>query len=355
MNTLISVMTSLSEAKASKDTAKDRWLTAMEQGGEDVAGLKQAFHSADDFYANGAQTLAQAITDLKGIFCFELALSMLDRDQTQTLHKLVADLRLDHLTNPFQTPSIPDLAMTWYRAEAMREAAKTMAARFSNREEGETIASIQADIDHARKPDAWTATVEAYNFIFAAMAAQDAGELGVDLIASVLHYLSRHLLKQYDDLREKLADRLEDIYYAGNMSEILEELDPEIFRVIQDAVSSGLIRQRQTKPEEKPEARGVIVAESLADLEAQIDAEFSTEFGSGSDEEIDPDTDPRPTPKLILTPITTSTTRTRHQRSSFLCNKKQNQFKTLGPAGCNASQLRRFDIGQEKLCIYQLF
>jgi hypothetical protein len=183
----------------------------------------------------------------------------------------------------------------------MREAAKTMVSRFSNRDEGETIASILADLDHARKPEAWTATVLAYNFIFPAMEAQDAGESGDDLVSSALHFLSRHLLKQYDDLREKLADRLEDVYYAGNLSDVLEELDPEVFRVIQDAVSSGLIRQRQTQTEEKPEPRAVIVAESEADLLAQIEAEFGTEFGTDFDPEtaaeIDPDTDPQVDPE----------------------------------------------------------
>src|SRR5208283_3304719 len=98
MNSLNTVMSSLSEARTNKETAKDRWLTALENGSEDQATLKQAFHSADEIYANGAQTLTKAITDLKNIFCFELALSLLDREETQTLHQLVADLRLDHLT-----------------------------------------------------------------------------------------------------------------------------------------------------------------------------------------------------------------------------------------------------------------
>jgi len=253
MNILITVMSSLSEARTSKNAAKDRWLSALEEGSEDQATLKQDFHRVDDIYANGAQTLAQAISDLKNIFCFELALSLLGTEEIQSLRQLVADLRLDHLTDPRQNPSLPALADTWYRAEGMREAAKTINARFANRDDDETIASILADLDHARKPEAWTLAVQAYNFIYAAMLAQNTEETGDALTSSVLHFLYRHLLKQYDDLTEKLAGKLEDAYYGGTVTTILEDLEPGICRVIQDALSSGIIRQRQPQAEEAEE------------------------------------------------------------------------------------------------------
>jgi hypothetical protein len=281
MNKLNTVMSSLSEARTNKDAAKDRWLTALEDGSEDQAPLKQAFHAADEIWANGAQSLAQAITDLKNIFCFELALSLLSTEETETLRKLLADLRLDHMTDPRHNDNnLNGLAETWYRAEGMREAAKTIHARFNNREQDETIASILADLEHARKPEAWTATAEAFNFIDAAMPAQDTeedGETGDALISSVLHFLNRHLLKHYDDLTERLADKLEDAYYAGNISFVLQELEPNVSRVIQDALSSGIIRQRQPQAEEQTETRGVAIAEAEAEAEADDEREGETE------------------------------------------------------------------------------
>jgi hypothetical protein len=269
MNSLINVMSSLSEARTNKDAAQDLWLAALENGSEDQATLKQAFHYADAIWTSGAQTLETAISELRSIFCFEVALSLLDREQLQTLHKLVADFHLDNLTDPYQNPELPRLAETWYSAEGMHEAAKTVYERFANRDQDETIESILADLDQARKPEAWAATAKAYDFLYT-IQAETTDESGAALASSVLVSLHRLLLKQYDDLTAKLADKLEDAYYGGNVSEVLEDLEPDICRVIQNALSSGLIRQRQAQPEDQHETRNVI---DILEQEDEADAE----------------------------------------------------------------------------------
>jgi len=261
MNTLKIVMASLSEARSNKDAAKERWLQSLAEMSEDQATLKQAFLNTDAIWAREAQTLTDAITALKAIFCFELALSLLDSEETETLRKLVADFRLDHLTDPFRQPTLPELADTWYRAEGMHEAATTMLARFWKLETDTTFAAVLAEQDMARKPEAWSATVQAYNFIYAAMEANKTEEDEEALISSSLHFLDRHLLKQYDDLTAKLARQLEEASDRGDVSSVLEDLEPEICRVIQGALSSGLIRHKLPQAEVAPEIRGVAFAQ----------------------------------------------------------------------------------------------
>ena len=262
MDTLNTVLASLSQVRTNKNNAKDRWLTAMQEGSDDQAQLKQEFHQADNVWTGAAETLAKAIVDLQTIFCYELALQLLDTEETYNLHKMVAELQLDNLTDPYQRLSFPTLAANWYRAEGMREAAQTLQKRYDNRGEGETIETILAEVDSARKPQSWSYMVQAFTFIRNAVKGQNPDDSEDEVNATSVLFLNRHQLRQYDDVVEKLSDKLEDIYYGGNLSSVLSQLDDvDVSRALQDAVTGGLIRARQPQAEEKRETRGVTVAE----------------------------------------------------------------------------------------------
>lgn len=271
MDTLNKVLASLSQVRTNKENAKDRWLAAMQEGSDDMATLKQAFLQADDAWTNAAHTLAGAIVELQTAFCFELALSLLDTEETYNLHKMVAELHLDHLTDPYARRTLNSIAVTWYRAEGMREAAQTLHNLYRNRDD-ESPANFlagAADNQNARKPQEWALMVQAFHFIHSALKAQSSDESEEEILSSSLHFLNRHLLRQYDDAVELLSEQLEDVYYGGNLSGVLVGLDIEVSRALQDAVTGGLIRQRQPQAEEQRETRTVSVAERLEAEDAE--------------------------------------------------------------------------------------
>lgn len=268
MNTLIQAIEALLSACRVKDQDRERWLTLQRECSNEQVSARQKFLAADYDCAMRAGELGKAITDLRDIFCLEIAVDSLPDDLKRALRRVIAERRMDSLLAPFKAVGLGPLGAAWRNAARLLDAAQSI-NEYGRREDADLeFEALRKSAESYRNPESWTKAVTVCELQFEKMrhGDQDRRERIGDAIAMAV----RHLQKAYDQLTEQLQTMLEDLHHAGALGTELEELDPDLRRFLQDALG-GLVRQRQTQTGIKRKTQTVTTVEAEAEAEGQSD------------------------------------------------------------------------------------
>ncbi len=247
---LIQAISDVRAVRQAATQAKERWVELMHEGSAHQAAAKQAFLAEDARQCEVAGRLVHVMTQLREVFCLDIAVDALDQETLYALRRLIAELRLDRLLEPFKPTGLAALARAWLRAGSMHDAARHLVDCVRAAESVEDFERTLEDADGYRNPEAWRQTVAVYRLATEVM--RFPGDDVAERISEAAHAADRHLQAVYDRLSEDMQTLLEDLHYSGSLGTALAQLDPEAGRRVRAAVPM-LVRQRQLQPEIKPQ------------------------------------------------------------------------------------------------------
>jgi hypothetical protein len=266
MNSLIQAINALLEAGRVKDEAKERWLKLMREGSTEQGDARQAFLARDNDFSLRAGELGKQLVEWRDIFSLEEAVDALSDELRLALRRAVAELRFDHLLAPIKPVGLAALAATWHSACALLDAARAIEERCRRQEVELEFSALRAEAAGYRNPGAWTKAVTVCELLRRYL-----GDNSRERMSEAIYAAFRHLLSEYDQLTEQLQTVLEDLHDAGCLGIELGELDPDLRRVVQDALASGLVRQRQLRAETKRLPRTVTTIDPETEADADED------------------------------------------------------------------------------------
>lgn len=268
MNTLTEAINALVDARRVSKEANLHWLSLMRAGSPDQGEARKTFLAADNQVSLRAGELGKIMTDLRAIFCLEIAIESLPEEMRLTLRKSIAELRFDHLLAPHRPTALAELGNSWRKSCAMFDAARSMAEKLRGLEEAPTLTAIRQAAGSYRKPEAWEQVVSVCEILQASTR-----ELHLSP-ADIVHAAVKHLRKVYDQYTEQVRVVLEELHYAGALGTELSELEPDLRRYLQDALASGLVRERQLQPQAKRKEQTVTT------METETEEEVSDDYGN---------------------------------------------------------------------------
>ena len=269
MNALIKAIEALVEARRIKDEKKATWTTLMGQGSSEQGAAKALFLQADEVYSQRAQDLGKALTDLREIFCLEMAIDALSGELQSALRRSIVELRYDHFLAPVRLYGLEALAHAWRNAGAMLDAAKALFQHCQREGTELEFEAFRKEAESYRNPAAWLKVVNVCEIGFAAM--RHGAEERQERIGEAVTATVRFLQKKYDESVGQLQTELEGLHEAESLGAALNDLeDRELCRALQAALG-GLIRQRQTQTETQRQTRPVTTIECETETETEPD------------------------------------------------------------------------------------
>lgn len=256
MSTLNQHVDQLIAVAQHRETAKTTWLNMLNGEVEgNVMEARRAHLDLDEQFEQKIRDIIESLKEAQTSGLTEFELMTLGREKTELLSQLLAERGFAELLTPGKPESLTELVTNWRAAAATLDA-----ARFLNQLRGrcENVADLQALFEssksEARNEEAHVRAVGTFQAFLANVPASDDEE---DRVAEAIHANIRFWLKRYDDLTENMRDTLEPLVERGSLRDELEEMDTATRRAVIAAVDGGLIPQRQTQTETKPETRTV--------------------------------------------------------------------------------------------------
>ncbi len=250
MNTLTQVIETVAAARRVKDEAKQNWASQKPAGSPAWAAARATFLTADAEYSLAAGELGKVLNELRESFCLEIVLNSLADDVRCQLSQLVADLRFDHLLAPNKPNGLAALAFAWRSSGQVFDAARAIDDCRLRADGKLDLELLRKEAESYRHPAAWNRAVTVCQLLLASIQ-DDAQDDPQERVADAIRAAVRHLRKAHDQLTEQMQVLVENLHYAGALSTELEELELDLRRYVQDALTSGLVRQRQTQTETK--------------------------------------------------------------------------------------------------------
>lgn len=248
MKTLTQAIETVAAAGSVKDEAKQKWASVKPAGSTEWADARAAFLRADAEYSLAGGALGQVLTELRDSFCLEIVLNSLDEDVRLKLCRQVADLRFDYLLAPTNPNGFAALAFAWRNSGQVFDACRAIDDRRLRTEAELDLELLRQEADSYRHPAAWNKAVTVCQLLLSISEVEESQQ---EQVSDAIRAAVRHLRKAHDLLTEQMQVLVENLHYAGALSTELEELDLELRRYVQDALSCGLVRQRQVQTETK--------------------------------------------------------------------------------------------------------
>jgi hypothetical protein len=132
----------------------------------EAQAAQQRFNAARRALEAAQYDFSSVLTELKQRSLLRLAIDTLDQETTMKFRRLIAYLKLDSFTEPVSFASFADLAMSWFDARTVRDAAMhfsqlarecVSAAEFN--------AQLRALTEQDEEEERFTAAIERYRFI----------------------------------------------------------------------------------------------------------------------------------------------------------------------------------------------
>lgn len=255
MSTLNQKVDQLIAVATQREAAKTRWLKLLDGEGEgNVMDARREHLGFDEQFEQTVRDITESLREAQANGLTEFELMSLGREKTEMLTSLLLERDFAELLLPGKPESLTELVTNWRLAAATLDAARFLNSLRSRCENvADLLALFESSKSEARDEEAHVRAVGTFQ-AFANVAASDDEEDGV---AEAIHANIRFWLKRYDDLTEVMRDTLEPLVERGSLRDELEKMDTATRRAVIAAVDGGLIPQRQTQTQTKPETRTV--------------------------------------------------------------------------------------------------
>lgn len=256
MSTLNQKVDQLIAAATQREAAKTRWLNLLEGEGEgNVMDARREHLGFDEQFEQTIRDITESLREAQANGLTEFELMTLGREKTEMLSQLLSERGFAELLTPGKPESLTELVNNWRAAAATLDAARLLNQLRGRCENvADMLALFESSKSEARNEEAHVLAVGTFQAFLANVPASDDEE---DRVAEAIHANIRFWLKRYDDLTEAMRDTLEPLVERGSLRDELEEMDTATRRAVIAAVDGGLIPQRQTQTETKPETRTV--------------------------------------------------------------------------------------------------
>lgn len=256
-------------AGKAKDEARERWTALLSAGDLAHVEARRKHLALDEEYEARVIALTSALCDIREDGMLDLELAELGEDLMLALRRLASERGFRELLEPVRINDLETLITTWRKAAATLDATQRLNTVRMMSEPETFDDAVEEERDSYRDEEAWERALTLYRKILAGV--QTELELAERMSEAAYAAISR-ARKHYDTLSEQVQSVLEDLNERGMLDYALADLEPWLRRVVYDAISGGLIRQRQRQTQTRPEARPVALAEP--DLEADPEVDY---------------------------------------------------------------------------------
>ncbi len=279
METIRQITDRLTTARNTFADADADW--DAKKGTPEAQAAQQQFHAARRALEAAQFDFSGVLTDLRQRSLLRLAIETLDQQTTMKFRRLIAYLRLDAFTDPVSFASFADLAMAWFDARTVRNAAMHFSqlsrACGSAAEFDAQLEALTADEEEA---DLYTAAIERYRFLLALLT--QPGENDDGEWQTALRRLLNRARAEFDELDGVLRAHARRMS-QGDFRKALLDLPEDVALLVRRAIDGAWMPEPELQRQAQTARTAVATLPSEAE-ESAADVDLSPEAEAQVDE-----------------------------------------------------------------------
>jgi len=256
MITLKDITNQLVDAKNAFAQANADWDAKKSAGGEAQYEAQQQFHRTRQAWEQVQYEFSGVLTDLKKRSLLRLSIDLLDQQTLVQFRRMIAMLKLDAVTEPIAYASFEDIAMAWFDARVLRDAAMQF---WQTSRCCETAAEFEGQMEELAADDEderCTNAIERYRFLVELLTQSGDGDAWQTAVQKLFNR-ARTELDELDDVLRAQIRRMSE----GEFRLALLNLPEDVSLLLRRTLDATSTPEPQRQPESKRTAVATLTSE----------------------------------------------------------------------------------------------